>query len=75
MIKISLLLFFVFHFYPDSDWDLKKEKSGIEIYTRSLEGSSFDEFKGVTTIENSNLYGCFMLYSMWKITTNFSPIV
>lgn len=55
MIKILFITLFVFLFYPESEWDLKKEKSGIEIYTRSLEGSSFDEFKGVTTIENCNL--------------------
>lgn len=39
----------------ESDWDLKKEKSGIEIYTRSVEGSSFEEFKGITTIANTTI--------------------
>lgn len=48
---ITLLMFF----YPNPEWELKKEKSGIEVYTRSLEGSSFDEFKGVIEIENCNL--------------------
>lgn len=39
----------------DSEWDLKKSKSGIEIYTRDIEGSSFKEFKGITVIQNVTL--------------------
>lgn len=31
-------------------WKLQKDEQGIEVYTRSLEGSSLDEFKGITTI-------------------------
>jgi hypothetical protein len=41
--------------FPAPEWNLKKEKDGIEIYTRSVEGSSFNEFKGVTVIPNSSL--------------------
>jgi hypothetical protein len=41
--------------FPESEWKLKKEKDGIEVYTRSVEGSSFAEFRGITTIENSSL--------------------
>jgi hypothetical protein len=48
-----MLLFF--NFYSESEWKLKKDKDGIEVYTRTFEGSLFDEFKGVTTIENSSL--------------------
>jgi len=48
-----MLLFF--NFYSESEWKLKKDKDGIEVYTRTVEGSLFDEFKGVTTIENSSL--------------------
>jgi hypothetical protein len=33
-----------------SDWELKKKSAGIEIYTRSIKGSSFDEFKGITIL-------------------------
>jgi len=40
---------------PKSEWSLKKEKDGIKIYTRSFNGSSFNEFKGVTVIQNSSL--------------------
>jgi len=48
-----MLLFF--NFYSESEWKLKKDKDGIAVYTRPVEGSLFDEFKGVTTIENNSL--------------------
>ena len=34
---------------------MKKEKNGIEIYTRSVEGSSFLEFKAVMILKNVGL--------------------
>lgn len=37
------------------EWNLRKNKSGIKVYTRSVEGSKFDEFKGVTVIEHTTL--------------------
>jgi hypothetical protein len=55
MNKFLILILIFTNFFPDSEWQLKKEKNGIEIYTRSFEGSSFDEFKGITTIEKSSL--------------------
>ncbi len=56
MIKQFLIIsvFFLSGAYL-SDWDLKKNSSGIEIYTRSFEGSDFDEFKGVTIISDVTL--------------------
>jgi len=33
-----------------SDWELKKNKDGIKIYTREVEGSPIHEFKGVTRV-------------------------
>jgi hypothetical protein len=56
MIK-QIVLISVFFLYGTllSDWELKKKSSGIEIYTRSLEGSDFDEFKGVTVIQDVTL--------------------
>ena len=53
----QFLLVSVFFLYgvSNSDWNLKKKSSGIEIYTRSVEGSSFDEFKGVTVISDVTL--------------------
>lgn len=38
-----------------TDWKLRKDESGVEIYTRQIEGSAFEEFKGVTTIKNTPL--------------------
>ena len=55
MNKFLLLILLVIIPFPESEWKLKKEKDGIKIYIRSVEGSSFDEFKGITTIENSSL--------------------
>jgi hypothetical protein len=55
MSKFLILILLFVNPFADSGWKLKKEKDGIEIYTRSVEGSSFDEFKGKTSIENSSL--------------------
>ena len=38
-----------------TDWKLRKEASGVTIYTRNVEGSLYDEFKGVVTITNTTL--------------------
>ena len=51
---LFLILLFINH-SADSEWKLRKEKDEIKVFTRSIEGSSFDEFKGITTIEKSNL--------------------
>jgi hypothetical protein len=52
-IFLAVLLFL----YPvaTSDWNLKKDKSGIQIYTRSVEGSLFKEFKGITVLRDVTL--------------------
>lgn len=55
MIKYLLIFSFILAPFQNSDWDLKKDKSGIKIYIRDVEGSSFAEFKGVITIEKYNL--------------------
>jgi hypothetical protein len=55
MNKFLLLILLFITPFLNSDWNLKKEKDGIKIYIRSIEGSSFDEFKGITTIEKSSL--------------------
>ena len=39
----------------NSDWELKKKSGGIEIYTRSIKGSTFDEFKGITVLRDVTL--------------------
>lgn len=55
---IYIILFVSFLFSNQTqaqEWKLRKQKSGIEIYTRSVEGSSFDEFKGITTLANTSV--------------------
>lgn len=41
--------------FAASGWELKKEEDGIKIYVRSVEGSSFKEYKGETVIKNVSL--------------------
>ena len=38
-----------------TDWKLRRESAGVKIYTRNVEGSPFEEFKGVVTIPNTTL--------------------
>lgn len=51
---LFLILLFINPF-PDLDWNLKKDKDGIKIYTRSVQGSSIEEYKAITTIEKYSL--------------------
>ena len=46
MIIVSLQLF-------GSSWQLEKEKNGVLVYTREVEGSDFLEFKGVVEVDAS----------------------
>jgi hypothetical protein len=38
---------------PIFSWDLKKEKNGVKVFTRNIEGSNFKEFKSVGTHSGS----------------------
>lgn len=40
-----------------TDWKLRKEDGGVKIFTRNIEGSPFEEFRGVVTISNTTLTG------------------
>ena len=57
--KSILLTFILIHcftsvaFAQQSDWQLKKDKDGIKVYTRESEGSDLDEFKGTGFINAS----------------------
>ena len=55
MFHILFVTFFILFPFQNSDWELKKDKSGIEVYTRSIEGSSFKEFKGIIKIPDSSI--------------------
>ena len=37
----------------NGDWDLKKDKEGIKVYTRPLEDSALDEFKSEGIVDAS----------------------
>jgi hypothetical protein len=55
MLKVLLIALVFVNLNPKTEWKLKKNKAEIEVYTRKVEGSSFEEFKAITTIENSSL--------------------
>ena len=52
---LLLLLLFntVFCLQAQNDWDLKKDKDGIKIYTRQVSGSKFRAFKAVASTDAS----------------------
>jgi hypothetical protein len=55
-IKIILLTFVLITGSADNEgWKLRKEESGISIYTRKVQNSSFEQFKGVVSITNTSL--------------------
>jgi len=37
----------------DSEWELEKNKNGIKVYTRQIEGAKIKEFKAVTTVTSN----------------------
>jgi len=41
--------------HVNTDWKLRKEDSGVKIFTRNIAGSPFEEFRGVVTITNTSL--------------------
>jgi hypothetical protein len=55
MNKYMFLILILVNPFPEPEWNLKKDKDGIKIYIRDVEGSSFDEFMAITTIEESTL--------------------
>ncbi|MEI7830170.1 MAG: START domain-containing protein [Prolixibacteraceae bacterium] len=59
MLFIRLLLASIFFINPSlsekKDWKLRREEAGVKIYTRSVDGSPFEEFKGIVVISNTSL--------------------
>jgi nitrogen regulatory protein PII-like uncharacterized protein len=47
---ISILLLATFTVFAQKDWELAKEKDGIEVYLRNYKGSKFKELKAVGKI-------------------------
>jgi ribosome-associated toxin RatA of RatAB toxin-antitoxin module len=56
-IKLLLLNFILFHAVDKTDWKLRREESGVKIYTRSVEGSRYEEFRATVTIPKTTLTG------------------
>ena len=77
MSKNKLLLAFIlwanmvcFSQHKITDWELKKNESDIQIYTRHTENSAFKELKSVTTLKTSlssiiALLSDFESYTQW----------
>lgn len=55
MLKFIFISTLILFSSQGSDWNLKKEKDGIQVYTRKVEGSSFEEFKAIVFLENTNI--------------------
>lgn len=49
------LLLFSFRAASQYKWELKKQNSGISIYTSDVAGSEFKAFKGITTISATHI--------------------
>lgn len=56
-IRVLLASFILFIANVTTDWRLRRDDSGVKIYTRSVQGSPFEEFKGVVVISNTSLTG------------------
>jgi len=55
--KILVLNFIVFNANVNTEWKLRREESGVKIYTRNVKGSPFEEFKGEVIINHTTLTG------------------
>ena len=42
-------------FGAESDWELKRDREGIQVYTRNVEGSPYDAVRSVTEIDGVRL--------------------
>lgn len=52
----KILILFLFAtpvVFADSEWKLRKDNNGIKIFTRSIEGSDFDSFRGEVTLNTT----------------------
>jgi hypothetical protein len=51
IIIFFLLVIFIFNIYSKDNWQIKKDKDQITVYTQDIPNSDFDEFKGVTIFD------------------------
>ncbi len=55
LIFIICFLFFSEHVQSQFKWELKKQSSGISVYTSDVAGSEFKAFKAVSTLQASHI--------------------
>ncbi len=51
ILTILLSIFIAFPMYSQGEWELRKEKEGIKVYTRDVEGSKIQEYKAVAIVD------------------------
>jgi hypothetical protein len=72
-LKLILTSILFFGSVEDHDWKLRKEEDGILVYTRKVEGSSFNEFKAITVIHGASFYKVLNLILDVKYNTRLIP--
>lgn len=79
---MALLLILVSFSYADApaDFAVEKEKNGVKVFTRKIEGSALKEFKGVTTIKTSLMSLLALMddtdaYTKWLYNVTASKLV
>ena len=55
ILKVIMPIVLLLNSSGNTDWKLRKDDSEILIYTRRIEGSDFDEFKGIVKILNTTV--------------------
>ena len=71
-IKLLLANFILLTAGETTDWKLRKEESGVQVYTRNIAGSPFEEFRAVVTISNTTLTGVLdVIMDVKKYPVNF----
>jgi hypothetical protein len=64
-IVITIIIMVIIPYFVlagETNWKLEKNKNGVMVYTRSINGSSYKEFKAVTTVKSS-LAGVVAIFS------------
>lgn len=55
-----------------TEWKLRREESGVQVYTRNVAGSPFEEFRAVVTISSTTLTGVLdVIMDVKKYPVNF----
>jgi len=50
-IQIVLILCIKMSLFSQGEWELRKEKDGIKVYTREIEGSKIQEYKAIAIVD------------------------